>query len=253
MKLMADYHTHTIYSKHNHGKGSVLENAEVASQKGLVEIAITDHGFKHKLYGLQLNKLEYLKSDIKKAKAKTGINILCGVETNLLGADGSIDLLEEQEAQFDVILMGYHKMAKSKALKDWWNLHFINDASRFLHFSKKRIQQNTDAYLRAIDKNNIDVITHLNYGMPVDSIQIASLAIQKNTYIELNGKRTIFTPEELDIMVRMKTHFLINSDAHSPNRVGECNLPTNICILNNIPTALIGNINKLPKFKNHKR
>ena len=40
--MIADYHTHTVYS---HGTGSVLENALIAKEKGLKEIAITDHGF----------------------------------------------------------------------------------------------------------------------------------------------------------------------------------------------------------------
>ena len=37
MILTADYHTHTTYS---HGKGTVSENAAVAEEKGLKEIAI---------------------------------------------------------------------------------------------------------------------------------------------------------------------------------------------------------------------
>ena len=30
MILFGDYHTHTKYSRHNHGKGTILENASVA-------------------------------------------------------------------------------------------------------------------------------------------------------------------------------------------------------------------------------
>ncbi len=252
MKLLGDYHTHTIYSKHNHGKGTVLENAQVAAQKGLKEIAITEHGFMHKFYGLNLRCVDFLLADIKKAKKETGINILYGIEANLMGLDGTIDLTRERERQMDLVLMGYHKMARSKAIKDWWNLHVLNSASQYLHFSKERIQKNTDAYLRAIDRNNIDVITHLGYGMPVDSVQIASLARQTNTYIELNGKRVFFTKEEIEKMIMLKTKFLINSDAHTPMRVGECNLPTNFAIVNDIPEELICNINTIPTFKNHK-
>ena len=39
MLLYGDYHTHTIYSRFHHGKGTVLENASVAAEKGLKEIA----------------------------------------------------------------------------------------------------------------------------------------------------------------------------------------------------------------------
>lgn len=252
MKLLGDYHTHTIYSRHNHGKGTVLENAQVAQQKGLYEIAITEHGFGHSRYGLKPKCVDFLRADIKKAKKETGVNVLYGIEANLMGMDGCIDLTREQEQQMDLVLMGFHKMAYSKSISDWWKLHVINSASQYLHFSKERIQKNTDAYLRALDKNNIDIVTHLGYGMPVDCVQIAALAKQTNTYIELNGKRLFFTPEEVERLIVLKTKFLINSDAHRPIRVGECNLPTNFAIMNNIPTELICNINQIPHFKNHK-
>ena len=252
MKLLGDYHTHTVYSRHNHGKGTVLENARVAAQKGLYELAITEHGFSHSRFGLKRKNIDSLRADIKKAKRETGVNILYGIEANLIGMDGTIDLKREEESQMDLVLMGFHKMAYSKSISDWWKLHALNRAGKFFHFSKERIQKNTDAYLRALDKNNIDVITHLGYGVPVDCVQIASLAKQTNTYIELNGKRLFFTPEEVEKMVMIGTKFLINSDAHRPVRVGECNLPTNFAIMNNIPQELLCNINKIPKFKSHK-
>ena len=49
MLLYGDYHTHTIYS---HGKGDIIDNARVASKKGLKQLAITDHGFDNKLYNV---------------------------------------------------------------------------------------------------------------------------------------------------------------------------------------------------------
>ena len=54
MILTSDYHTHTVYS---HGKGTVLENALVAKEVGLKEIAISDHGFSHPAFGLTKRKL----------------------------------------------------------------------------------------------------------------------------------------------------------------------------------------------------
>ena len=63
MLLYGDYHTHTTYSRHNHGKGTVLENASVAANKGLKQIAITDHGFNHILFGLRRRKLAALRAE----------------------------------------------------------------------------------------------------------------------------------------------------------------------------------------------
>ena len=56
MLLYGDYHTHSIYSRNHHGKGTVLENASVAADKGLKQIAITDHGFNHEFFGIRRKK-----------------------------------------------------------------------------------------------------------------------------------------------------------------------------------------------------
>ena len=47
MKLLADLHTHSKYSRFGHGKNSIEEMAIAANEMGLVEIGITDHGYKH--------------------------------------------------------------------------------------------------------------------------------------------------------------------------------------------------------------
>ena len=49
MILTADYHTHTPYS---HGKNTVAENVARAKELGLKEIAITDHGLTHIVFGV---------------------------------------------------------------------------------------------------------------------------------------------------------------------------------------------------------
>ena len=46
MILFGDYHTHTIYT---HGKSTIEENVLVAIKKGLKEVAITEHSYKHLL------------------------------------------------------------------------------------------------------------------------------------------------------------------------------------------------------------
>lgn len=40
MILYGDYHTHTKYSRKKHGKGSILENASVALNKGLSKLQL---------------------------------------------------------------------------------------------------------------------------------------------------------------------------------------------------------------------
>lgn len=254
MILQGDYHTHTTFSSHNHGKGTIEQNVQAAVNKGLKEIAITDHGFMHGFYPVKRSDISVMRDEIERLKKIYPINIYFGLETNLIGFDGTIDLTGDEEKLLDIVLVGYHKTAKAKSVKDFFAMfapNYLENITRFI--TKKQIQKNTDAYLRMIDKNNVDVITHLNYGMQTNTLQVAKLALQRDVLIELNGKRTLFTPDEIAEMIEIKTKFIINSDAHCPSHVGECNLPTNIAILNKIPTELIVNVNNLPKFKNHRK
>ena len=66
--------------------------------------------------------------------------------------------------------------------------------------------------------------------------------------VELNGKRINFTDEELLIMADEGIKFIVDSDAHSPSRVGECNNAMNIIFRLGLPVEQIVNIDKLPNF-----
>ena len=248
MILLGDYHTHTKYSRHNHGKGTVLENASVALNKGLKQIAITDHGFNHKLFGVRRKDIPNIKEDILNAKEVTGVDILLGVEANLISCDGKVDVFEQDYEFLDILLMGHHKIVKMDSIKDKINLGLANVLGSPYRASKERINRNTTAFLKALDKYPIDVITHLNYGCPTDTLAVARMAKEKGTLIELNGKRINFTDEEIEIMASEGVKFIVNSDAHRPCDVGECNNALNTIFRLDIPRNLIVNVDKLPKF-----
>ena len=72
MNFFGDYHTHTIFSKKPyvpwyHAKGSIEDNIMHAKKIGLKEIAITDHGFNHGLFGCSRKKLKCTKKTISTA------------------------------------------------------------------------------------------------------------------------------------------------------------------------------------------
>ncbi len=248
MILFGDYHTHTKYSRHNHGKGTVLENASVALNKGLKQIAITEHGFNHPWYGIRRKDIPSVKEDILNAKEVTGVDILLGVEANLISSNGDIDV-DEQDFEFlDILLMGYHRLVKMTNKRDYFNLMLANNLGSPYAPSKERLNRNTTAFLKALDKYPIDVITHLNYGFPTDTLAVARMAREKGTLVELNGKRMNFTEQELEIMASEGVKFIVNSDAHSPEKVGECNNALNVIFKLGLPLSQIVNIDKVPKF-----
>ena len=89
MRLTADFHTHTVYS---HGKGTIYDNAVSASEKGLTAVGITDHGFSHKFLCMHKRDMKPMREECDLATEKTGVKTLLGVESNIIGIDGIIDL-----------------------------------------------------------------------------------------------------------------------------------------------------------------
>lgn len=245
MIIYGDYHTHTIYS---HGKSTILENALIAKQKGLKEIAITDHGFNHLLYGIRRSDLIKMKQECIEAEKRTGVKVLLGIEANFTSNDGTVDLTQEEINLLDIVLVGHHNFVKAKTFKDKFSLFYRNLFSFIFKPSAKKIEKNTQVYLNALKKYKINVFTHLNYGMKVDTLKVALAAKENGTLIELNGKRILFSDEEMLEMAKNKVKFIINSDAHSKDRVGEVNNAINLIVRLNIPKSLVVNLDKLPKF-----
>lgn len=240
MILYGDYHTHTKFSD---GKNSVLENAMMAKRKGLKEIAITDHGFGHLKNGIKLKDIEKLKYEVEDAQKKTGIKVLLGVEANLISLDGKLDLKKEYFEIFDLILMGYHYTGKPSSLSNFFHL-FLGNVTPFIKNSKKQIESNTNAIVKALESYPIDILTHMGYGMNIDYMKVAKKAKAVDTYIELNGKRINFSDDIICQMATENVKLVINSDAHKSENIGECNNAFNICIKNNIDVALLGNVDK---------
>ena len=81
MILTADYHTHTPYS---HGKNTVFENVAKAKEIGLKEIAITDHGFSHIVYGLRRKETAQYISDCQQAEKEYGVKVLVGITSSIV-------------------------------------------------------------------------------------------------------------------------------------------------------------------------
>ena len=244
MILYGDYHTHTTYS---HGTGSILENAIVAKHKGLKEIAITDHGFSHFAYGMKVKDIEKMRKECMEATEKTGVNVLLGVEANFVSMDGSIDLNSEQIKLFDIILCGHHRTAVPKSFKDFFQLTLANNCP--FKPSKQKIERNTNMILKALDKYPIDVLTHPCYKIDIDLLKVARKAKETGTKIELNGKRINFSDDMILKFNDEKIPMIINSDAHSSNKVGECNLGINKAFKLDINKDLLANVDKLLKRK----
>ena len=246
MVIFGDYHIHTVDSD---GKSTLEENVKNAVNKGLKQIAITDHSFSHMANGISREDYKRQTETINSIKDKYNIEILHGVETNLMGLDGRIDVTEEERNNFEVLVLGYHLTYKPYSVKNFFNFWL---PSMLKCNTKKRIEKNTQAYIKAIEQNQIDIVAHLNFRIKVDPVQIAKVAKEHETYIELNTRHIEeLSDKQILEMFETGVKFVINSDAHLCDHIAKPNRVFAVIERLNLPKSQIVNLNDVPKFKNY--
>lgn len=232
-----DYHTHSVFSD---GEGTLEENIQHAVSIGLKEYAITDHAFKHKSSGITIANFQVQKRMVELYRRKyPNIKIFHALEGNIMGYSGLLDI-DEYVNELDFLQMGFHKSASNESFATWWSFTASNLIFRP---SKAKIEKNTLAYLRCIDRYPLKFVNHLNYGVLVNCKSIASACVERGTKIELNGKRVFFSQQEVDDMLETGVDFVVNSDAHKSCNVGNVQLPIEFAKEHGIPFERIVNLN----------
>nr|WP_312579669.1 PHP domain-containing protein [Sedimentibacter sp.] len=224
MKITSDYHIHSTYSKNNHGKSTIEEIVKTSVDIGLKEIAITDHGPKHFLYGIKKDKITEAKNKVVEMRKKyPQIKILFGVEANILNLEGDIDVNDDLLNSCDIILCGYHSGVLFSSFYDFWNFYVMNFIGKFIKsIREKQIEKNTSAVVKALNKYNINILTHPGDKIPVDIDKVAYTAEKRNTLLEINNHHQHLNPEEIKVAEKYDVHFVINSDSHIKDSIGGC-------------------------------
>ncbi len=199
--LLADLHIHTISS--GHAYSTVAEIISAAAEKGLHAIAFTDHGpaipgAPHRYFFGNLSVLP---------KKEKGVEVLRGVEANIIEKDGTLDLPEHYLQPLDLVWVGLH-------------IPCIQPASPSL---------NTDALLYALENPYVDGIVHPgNPDFPIDEEAVVLAAKKKGKLLEINNSSFI-TRRGSKTRCREIAGFIaahgglvaINSDAHIARHVGK--------------------------------
>ena len=249
MKINLDLHTHTVYS---HGKGTIMENAISAKEKGLYGIAITDHGFSHPAFGMRRKKLDKMRMECAKAQEETGVKVLLGIESNIRGVDGTIDVKPSDYAKLDILLAGVHKFIFYKTVGDFNRLllrNMCHDKFKF-NATDKLLKYNTACYVNAVKNNPIDVLTHIGYGCACNAEEVAKAAADYGTYIEISTKKNPLTDEEWRKVIATGVNFVLDSDAHSVDRIGDTALFEDLLKRVDFPIERIMNLDgKVPTLR----
>lgn len=234
--LQVDLHTHTLFSPC--GLHTYVEVLERAKALGIQAVAITDHGpaVKGKIPGPFFDRL---------TQPVSGVRMLKGMECNLVGDDGVIDLPEHVVGYLDIVLLGIHYNTPAGLGRDKY----------------------TEMLVAAIDHNPaVDVITHPNdTTYPVDFAAVAHAACARGVALELNNSKTALgrSPDEAtrELVQAIKAsgcRIVVSSDAHALNELGgdeavrhfleECRFPRSRIVSDSVEQAL-GFIEERRRFK----
>ena len=198
--IKGDLHMHTTASD---GKATIREMAEAAKARGLQYIAITDHSKRVSMAnGLDATRLREHWKEIRKVREEiTGIEILCGIECDIL-EDATMDLDDDVLSEADWVIAVLHYGLKQP---------------------REQIMQRL---LNAIRNPNVDAIGHPTGRMltnrPAADIDFTTLfkaAADHGVMLEINA-----SPERLDLddvqAAAAKSHgipIIIDTDSHSTN------------------------------------
>lgn len=221
LKTFADYHTHTKYSD---GRGTLEENVLAARKRGLEEIGITDHGPNNIGVGVKSSEtyLE-IKEDARKINEKySDIKILVGSEADIISVDGEIDVTRDMVKKLDLLIVGLHPFVLPESVSDATEFVFANQVGKVSTAVKDKVTvTNTKALIEAINKYDIDIISHPDLQMHVEIEELARACLNKNVALEINTGHQYNKDHIIREAAPTGVNFVINSDAHFPATVGE--------------------------------
>ena len=202
MNIVADMHTHTIAS--GHAYSTLNELAAEAARKGLLAIAITDHGpaLPGGPHMYHFGAMRFFPEKI------CGVRIFRGIEANILDSQGTLDLPEPYLRKLDFVMAGLHEGCG---------------------FDGAGLGHNTEAVINAMGNPLVKAISHPgNPLFPLDYKAVVTAARRTGTALEMNNtsfsisrKGSAPNCENLaQLIARHGAPLVIGSDAHIAQMVG---------------------------------
>lgn len=224
MNYVLDVHTHTLAS--GHAYSTIKEMAESASQKGLKLLGITEHaphmtGSTNWIYFSNLRVVP---------RQMYGIELMLGVELNILDYSGHVDLDNSVLDRVDLRIASLHDIC----------------------IPSGTVEENTNAIIGAMKNPRIDIIGHPDDSrFPLDIEKMVHYAKKYKTLLEVNnnslnpaGSRIGANKnvrEMLTYCKALEVPVILNSDAHVFSDVGRRDFSTPVIEEMAFPEELIVN------------
>ena len=229
---LSDLHTHSIAS--GHGTDCTISNmAKAAATKGIRLLGITDHG----PATLAAGTPSYFRSLTYSPRQRFGVELLYGVECNILNTDGDVDLEEELLSRLDYAIASMHAQ----------------------NFKPRTKEENTEAFLNVMKNPHVKILGHCdNTHYPVDYDAVIRRAKDSGVIPEINeaslapygyrGDTRENCREILRCCKKYEVPIILSIDSHGPEHIGDFTYAAEFVHMELFPETLIFN-NQIPRLK----
>ena len=229
---LSDMHTHSIASGHG-TVCTISEMVKKAAQQKLKLLGITDHGPATMAAGTP----SYFRNLSICPRKRFGVEVLYGIELNILDTEGHVDLEEELLSRLDYAIASMHAQ----------------------NYRSKSRKENTLAYINAMKNPHIKILGHCdNPHYPVDYEALAVCAKKHQVLFEINeaslapygyrGDTTANNREILRCCAKYQVPVVLSSDSHGADHIGDFTYAAEFVHQAMFPQNLIYN-NQIPKLK----
>lgn len=228
--ILIDLHTHSISSGHG-STDTITDMAKAASNAGLRILGISEHG----PATAGSVKPSYFRSLKLADRKRFGIDLLYGVELNILTTAGDIDLADDILSVLDYAFISIHP-------------------PRLTPYEHSDL---TEAYINAMKHPRVKFLGHIDDArFPVDFERLLSVSKEMGIYPEINNGSLM--PDAyrkgghencrkiLEICKRLDLPVLLSSDSHGKKNIGNMEYIYPLLKETNFPLHLI--INSTPEF-----
>lgn len=230
-----DTHTHTIAS--GHAYSTIRENAKAAEEKGLELLAITEHA---PLLMGSCNQI-YFKNLRVVNRHAYGVELLMGVELNILDDQGNVDLEPDVLKGLDIAIASLHIPCTKPRDKEY----------------------HTQACINAMKNPYVNILGHPDDSrFPVDYLALVQAAKEYGVLLELNNSSLCpgssrkntrgLDTEMLKLCMEYQVPIVMGSDAHVDTDVGRHDEALGLLEEIGFPEELVVNrsVEELKKYVN---
>lgn len=229
---LSDIHTHSIASGHGNSC-TISDMAKEASRRGLRLLGIADHG----PATLAAGTSSYFRSLTFSPRKRFGIDLIYGIELNILDQNGQVDLDEELLNRLDYAIASMHAQ----------------------NYRSGTSEENTRAYINVMKHPQVKLLGHCdNPDFPVDYDMLAWHAKREQVIFEINeaslapygyrGDTRENSREILRCCQKYDIPVVLSSDSHGSEHIGDFTFAAEFVHRLMFPESLILN-NQIPRLK----